>query len=58
MLLNYLEIKADHLPYVLTMSNILLTNDAPYNYWWLIGILKDTAVVYQGEKYSETVVSE
>lgn len=39
-------------------TNILLTNDAPYNYWWLIGILKDTAVVYQGEKYSETVVSE
>lgn len=37
---------------------ILLTNDAPYNYWWLIGILKNNAVVYRNEKYSETVVSE
>lgn len=43
---------------VLSDANILLTNDAPYNYWWTIGILKNSAAVYRNEKYSETVVDE
>lgn len=43
---------------MLTDTNILLTNDTVNNYWWLIGILNNNAVVYRNEKYSETVVNE
>ena len=34
------------------------TQEEKNNYWWTIGILKNSAAVYRNEKYSETVVDE
>ena len=39
-------------------NNVLLSNDASNRYWWVIGILNDSAIIYRSEKFSETVVSD